>query len=445
MKRMKALVELVNNKIKDKKMKSFCFAISAFAFVSSNANALSLQEGLDNIYKSNPALQVIKNQLNITKQQKQQAWAGFLPNVIASYSIADTDTNFDNRNSIDGSPSTGSVELTQKLFTGGSTLASFKIAKLNQRVAQFDYRSQQQNIFLDAANAYLSVLTAEIILEFNERQVATNKEEMKRVKQRFNLGDITLPYLKEFEARLSGYIANKERAYGDLQEAKSTFKAIFGLDTEELIWPELKMLEEITLEQVLDNAKNSNPNIVKNRLLLDVSKQSIKVAKSNFMPTVAAVASWTSNSNQTVIDDTEVTSIGVRASVPLYTGGENKAKYKQAKFEKIQAEDILNQNMRDIESEATDAYNEVQVQISRVKSLKNRLESFIVTTEAIEKQDETGEATIIDVLDARDDEFSAKVDLQLAKQQLVIARLSLLAAMGKFIYEDLEYIFVKVK
>jgi outer membrane protein len=426
-------------------MKNFCFAISAFAFVSSNANALSLQEGLDNIYKSNPALQVIKNQLNITKQQKKQAWAGFLPNVIASYSIADTDTNFDNRNSIDGSPSTGSVELTQKLFTGGSTLASFKIAKLNQRVAQFDYRSQQQNIFLDAANAYLSVLTAEIILEFNERQVATNKEEMKRVKQRFNLGDITLPYLKEFEARLSGYIANKERAYGDLQEAKSTFKAIFGLDTEELIWPELKMLEEITLEQVLDNAKHSNPDIIKNRLLLDVSKQSIKVAKSNFMPTVAAVASLTSNSNQTVIDDTEVTSIGVRASVPLYAGGENKAKYKQAKFEKIQAEDILNQNMRDIESEATDAYNEVQVQISRVKSLKNRLESFIVTTEAIEKQDETGEATIIDVLDARDDEFSAKVDLQLAKQQLVIARLSLLAAMGKFIYEDLEYIFVKVK
>ena len=82
-------------------------------------------------------------------------------------------------------------------------------------------------------------MTAEEVFEFNKRQVATNTEEMKRIKQRFELGDITLPNLKEFEARLSGYIADKENAHGNLLAAKSAFATVFGRTANDLTWPKI--------------------------------------------------------------------------------------------------------------------------------------------------------------------------------------------------------------
>ncbi|HAG52246.1 MAG TPA: hypothetical protein DCL21_00470 [Alphaproteobacteria bacterium] len=416
--------------------------LAGFAtLIASNASAITLKEGLDIVFNENPSLQSVKNELKVKEQEKKQAVSGFMPDVEAKYSLEDQNINLEGAPSGDASPSTGSVSLTQPLFTGGATLAGFKAAKYNEQAAESNYKLQQQNIFQSAASSYLSVMTAQEVLEFNTRQVATNTEEMKRIRQRFELGDITLPNLKEFEARLSGYIAEKEAAYGNLLAAKSSFITIFGRSADDLDWPKLQPQLPMSLEESLNLAKSNNPDVLQQKVLLKASKENINVARAGFMPTVAAVAAWSNNSNNFGATDTNVTSIGVQASLPLFKGGETTAKYKQSTYQKMQAEDALTQKIRDIEAQASNAYNDVQVQAQRVKALKVRLDSFRITTDAVEKQEEAGEASIIDVLDARDDEFSAKVDLQVAKQAFVLAKLELLASVGKFTYNDIDSIF----
>jgi len=416
--------------------------LAGFAtLIASNASAITLKEGLDIVFKENPSLQSVKNELKVKEQEKKQAVSGFMPDVDAKYSLEDQNINLEGSPSGDASPSTGSVTLTQPLFTGGATLAGYKAAKYSEKAAENDYLLQQQNVFQNAASSYLTVMTAQEVLEFNKRQVATNTEEMKRIRQRFELGDITLPNLKEFEARLSGYVAEKEAAYGDLLAAKSSFINVFGRSADELAWPKLDPQLPMSLEESLELSKVNNPDLIQQRILLKASAENINVSRAGFLPTVSAVAGWSNNSNAFNSTDTNVTSIGVQASLPLFRGGETTAKYKQSKFEKIQAEDALKQKMRDIEAQASNAYNDLQVQNQRVKALKVRLESFRITTDAVEQQEAAGEASIIDVLDARDDEFSAKVDLQVAKQALVLAKLELLASVGKFTYNDLDGIF----
>lgn len=411
------------------------------SFVAANASALTLKEGLEIVFDENPNLQAVKSDVKIKKELKNQAVSGFMPDVEASYSLQDQNINVQGAPSADASPSTGSVTLTQPLFTGGATLAGFKAAKYNEKASESNYNSQQQRIFRNAATAYLTVMTAEEVLEFNKRQVATNSEEMKRVKQRFELGDITLPNLKEFEARLSGYIAEKENAHGNLLAAKSAFATVFGRTAADLSWPAIDPNLPASLDEALALARENNPDLIKAKLDVKASSQGINVAKANFMPTVAAVASWSNNSNNYGATDTNVTTVGVQASIPLFKGGENASKYTQSKLEKLQAEDAYTQASREAESTTSNAYNDVLVQIQRVKALKVRLDSFKITKDAVEKQEEAGEASIIDVLDARDDEFSAKVDLQIAKQELVLAKLDLLAAIGKFTYADMADIF----
>lgn len=419
------------------------FIIAGLAtLVAGNASALSLKDGLGVVFEENPALQAVKNELKVKEQEKNQARSGFMPDVEASYSLQDQNINFEGSPSGDASPSAGSVTLSQPLFTGGATLASFKAAKYGVQAADFNYALQQQNTFKSAANAYLSVLTAQEVYEFNKRQVATNTEEMKRVKQRFELGDITLPNLKEFEARLSGYIAEKEAAYGNLLAAKAAFIAIFGRPADDLAWPSISPNLPTSLDETLDIARQNNPDILQQKLLLKASSENIDVAKAGFMPKVSAVASWANNSNSYGSTDTNVTTVGVQASIPLFKGGETVASYKAAKLRKLQSEDNLRQKVRTIEANASNSYNDLQVQIQRVKALKVRLESFQITTDAVEKQEAAGEASIIDVLDARDDEFSAKVDLQLAKQALDLAKLELLSSVGKFTNQDLENVFM---
>ena len=419
------------------------FIIAGLAtLVAGNASALSLKDGLGVVFEENPALQAVKNELKVKEQEKNQARSGFMPDVEASYSLQDQNINLEGAPSGDASPSAGSVTLSQPLFTGGATLAGFKAAKYSVQAADFNYSLQQQNTFKSAANAYLSVLTAQEVYEFNKRQVATNTEEMKRVKQRFELGDITLPNLKEFEARLSGYIAEKEAAYGNLLAAKAAFIAIFGRPADDLLWPSISPNLPASLDETLDVARQNNPDILQQKLLLKASRENVDVARAGFMPKVSAVASWSNNSNSYGSTDTNVTTVGVQASIPLFKGGETVASYKAAKLRKLQSEDNLRQKVRTIEAIASNSYNDLQVQIQRVKALKVRLESFQITTDAVEKQEAAGEASIIDVLDARDDEFSAKVDLQLAKQALDLAKLELLSSVGKFTNQDLENVFL---
>lgn len=426
-------------------MKKALFIAGLTSLVAANASALTLQEGLNIVFDENPNLQAVKKDVKIKEELKSQAVSGFMPDVEANYSLQDQHTKFQDSISADSSPSTGSVTLTQPLFTGGATLAGFKAAKYNEQSAENNYKNQQQVIFRSAANAYLTVMTAQEVFEFNQRQVATNTEEMKRVKQRFELGDITLPNLKEFEARLSGYIAEKEQAHGNLLAAKSGFATVFGRTAADLSWPQIDPNLPATLDEALAAAKDQNPEIKKAKLDYKASKQGINVARANFMPTVAAVASWSNNSNNYNTTDTNVTTVGVQASIPLFKGGENASKYTQSKLESRQADDALNQTIRNVEATTSNAFNNVLVQAQRVKALKVRLDSFTTTKDAVEKQEEAGEASIIDVLDARDDEFSAKVDLQIAKQELVLAKLDLLASVGRFTYEDMPALFNSTK
>lgn len=426
-------------------MKKALFIAGLTSLVAANASALTLQEGLNIVFDENPNLQAVKKDVKIKEELKSQAVSGFMPDVEANYSLQDQHTKFQDSISADSSPSTGSVTLTQPLFTGGATLAGFKAAKYNEQSAENNYKNQQQVIFRSAANAYLTVMTAQEVFEFNQRQVATNTEEMKRVKQRFELGDITLPNLKEFEARLSGYIAEKEQAHGNLLAAKSGFATVFGRTAADLSWPQIDPNLPATLDEALAAAKDQNPEIKKAKLDYKASKQGINVARANFMPTVAAVASWSNNSNNYGATDTNVTTVGVQASIPLFKGGENASKYTQSKLESRQADDALNQTIRNVEATTSNAFNNVLVQAQRVKALKVRLDSFTTTKDAVEKQEEAGEASIIDVLDARDDEFSAKVDLQIAKQELVLAKLDLLASVGRFTYEDMPALFNSTK
>tara|TARA_Y100001960_G_C14736943_1_gene860843 strand:- start:568 stop:1890 length:1323 start_codon:yes stop_codon:yes gene_type:complete len=426
-------------------MKKTLLVAGVATVMANSALALSLQEGLEIVFQENPNLQTVKNELNVKEQQKNQARAGFMPSVTASYSLQDQDINIEGAPSGEASPSSGAVNLSQSLFTGGSTLAGFKAAKYNQASAQSNYLLQQQEIFKAASNAYLSVITAAEVLEFNKRQVATNTEEMKRIKQRFDLGDITLPDLKEFEARLSGYVADKEAAYGDLLSAKANFAAIFGRTADDLEWPSIFPSLPTSLAETIEAAKQSNPDIIQQQLLLKASEEGVKVARAGYMPTVSAVASWANNSNNYGSTDTNVTAVGVQASLPIFTGGSTTAKYKESKFQKIQAQDSLAQKVRDVEASATSAYNDVLVQEQRVKALKVSLDSFQITTDATEKQEEAGEASIIDVLDARDNEFSAKVNVQKAKQALLLAKFELLSSIGKFTHDDLADVFAEMQ
>ena len=210
-------------------------------FSISNASAITLKDGLVVVFNETPSLQNAKKQLNIRDEQISQAFAAFLPSISASYSIAHKNTRIESNptKSVEEKPTIGSISLNQNIFKGGSVFARYNKAKLIKLFEIANFKQSQQNLFLDASNKYLTILTSEEVFELSKRQVATNAEEMKRLKQRFDLGDVTLPNLKEFEARLAGYMADKEEAYGDVLAANSNFSAIFGKEPKNLIWPKL--------------------------------------------------------------------------------------------------------------------------------------------------------------------------------------------------------------
>ena len=130
--------------------------------------------------------------------------------------------------------------------------------------------------------------------------------------------------------------------------------------------------------KLLKYQKNNNPGIIKAKYSLKASKEDIKQARGAFLPSLTVSASW-SDSNNSRYDDSSVSAATLNASIPLFAGGLNKSTYNQSVIKEKQANDSLQQILRDIRSQTIIAYNNVLVKTEKAKALTVRLESFVIS------------------------------------------------------------------
>ncbi len=164
-------------------------------------------------------------------------------------------------------------------------------------------------------------------------------------------------------------------------------------------------------------------------LLADITRKAVRIAKGDFLPSIAAVStySWQSVSDDFTLrgNKTESWTAGVTVSIPIFAGGRRVGQLRQRQSEHYQARLNAAQLRDDIRLEVEAAYDRL---IQAKQSLDRQKETIALAQEGLRIANlryETGVGTLLEVLsaqaaltDARNMEARALFSFRTAKSAL---------------------------
>ena len=124
--------------------------------------------------------------------------------------------------------------------------------------------------------------------------------------------------------------------------------------------------------------------------------------------------------------------------MPLYEAGASRAKIRQSKYQKWQAQEQLMAAERQAVSDITQAWEYMAANHAKIKSIKEQIKANEVALDGVQKEEALGNRTILDVLDAYNELLGSKVEEVKARRNYFVSGMQVLVAMGKLTANDLN-------
>lgn len=429
---------------------------------------------LIDIYKlaldRDPAFKQAEAQYLATAQVKPLARSFLLPNVglsgTASHRYTDTPGGAlsttgipaGNRTTIDQSTSGWSLSLSQTVFDWGQ----FKtLDQAGKRVTQAEttYEAAKQDLTTRVATRYFAVLAAEDNLASARSAREAISRQLEQAQRRFEVGLIAITDVQQAQAGYDTAVATEISAQQTLATAHEFLREIIGEDFPKLAGPKedfpLRNPDPTNQEEWVRRALSDNLTLIAQRLALDVANEQIQIDRGSRFPKLTLSAGYFDQTQDTtqslyfpptspIPSPTTTTStlfptgnnVALNLTFPIYTGGANSAKIQTSVYNARVALQTVEQITRQTERQTRDAFLTVISDISRVRALKQSVESNRTALRATEAGFEVGTQTTVDVLVAQNALRLAETDYSQSRYNYLLAAMALKQASGSLNEQD---------
>lgn len=408
--------------------------VLAAAMLTLPAHAQTFEETLELTYRSNPTLQAERAGVRAAEESIIQARAGWLPSVSASASISNTTTEssggfFSQSNTV--TPQTYRIDASQAIWRGGEINGAISQAQASVQASREQLRSTEQTVLLQAATAYLDVRRDVSIAEIRRNNVEVLLAQLDAAEDRFEVGEITRTDVSQAEARLSSARAQFAAGLSQLAASRARYAALVGQYPATLAQePPLPELPD-TLEDALEIALDFSPTLRAAAFTEDSARAAIQTARGAYMPDVSLSASASQGRDQQQSgDQTDRFSVTAQVSVPIFTGGLNRSRVRQAAFNADQARMRVTAARRQVTEVVTTAFNNLVASRSVIASSQQSVEANEIALDGVQQEAFVGLRTTLDVLNAEQELLDARLTLVSAERDSYVAGLTLLQAMG---------------
>jgi outer membrane protein len=410
----------------------FLIASTCLAFVPIAA-ADTLDEAMASALETNPAIAAARARVEAAREQLPQARAEGLPSVTAGAGTSST------RSGVEGLPdqdrsNTVSVNAaaSQTLYAGGRIDALERVALARIEAAEANYAEAEQTLLLQVAQAYAAVIEAQAIVEARTRTTENIAEQRRLANARAEAGVSTRTDVAQADARLAQARTQLIQADGALAAAVETYRRLVGDVPSGLTPPGAALGVPATLQQALDRAGRTSPALRSARASENAAEFGVDVAEAAGRPRVALEASAGAsdalggNGRQTDQD-----SVGLRLSVPLFSGGAIRSRTREAQALRSAAGlDRANAEAQVRES-VTNAWTGLSTARAAREAALAQVEAAEVAYRGVRLEYELGLRTATDALNQENDLLAARLALASSERELIVAERRLLAAMGE--------------
>ena len=424
-------------------------AISSLLCSVHSARAESLFDVLVKTYQTNPTLQSARAYLRAVDEKVGQAKSGWRPVITLDGNVMHMDQKFKNYPGTadfdyDNNQYDAGVTLVQPVFSGFKTVSAVDYAEKNVLATREQTRQTEQQVLLAGAIAAVDVVQTRALLDLQKNQEQVLGRHYKSYQKRLKVGDLTNTDVAQSEARLKGAVAARINAEGNLKTSVAAFESVVGAKPEESISiDDLNAFMPQSLDEVLKYMQENNPSLKAAEYAMEAAGENVSLQRGDILPSVNVIAGagyqWAQPLPQ--IDDHYDGSywrVGANLSVPLYQGGGEYAKIREAKELENQARINYTRTLRDLIKNATQAWETYQTTKASMEAIKAQIKASKMALDGVIREADVGSRTVLDVLDAEQEYLNYRVSLVSAERNMTVAALNVLAAMGKMTARELK-------
>jgi outer membrane protein len=401
--------------------------------------AESLMDAIALAYQTNPNLRAQRAELRSADENYVQARAGFGPQVSitgqAGYDDARVQQGqFGFTSNTDYRAGTGQADLSavQPIYTSGAASAQARGASAGVAAGRQNLRQAESQLLVNVVTAYLDVRRDRQISVVIKDEIATLNRAYEETKAKAALGQLSKTDVAQAQARLLSSQAQLYLALGRLNVSSAEYLAVVGQNPGELEpEPELAGLPDQP-DQAFEAAEHNNPQLLAAIDNEKAAREKVNQAKAQLGPTVsirldAAVAPiepYLPRQYQRSVTGAVV------VTQPLYTSGLNTSKVRQAQDEDSKAELTIEATRRTVVQQVSQAWNQVNATRQALLIEQRQVEAEAVAATGDQLEERAGLRSIIELLNAEQEQANAKIGLVQARHDEYVARATLLSAMG---------------
>ena len=417
------------------------------AFVASPALADDLRAALVATYNTNPTLAAARDQQRATDEGVPLAQADGLPSLNGTAS----ETEFVKRNASPLSVTPArqfslGATLNVPIYSGGAVRNAVKAAEIRVDAGQAGLASTEASVFASAVAADMDVMLNEVVVRLNKAQVQTLTTNLQATSDRFQIGDLTRTDVAQSQSRLALAKGALRSAESNLTGAREQYVQVIGKPADNLQSPPALPGLPASAADAVAFALEHNPDLTAAHARARAARADTNAAGAARLPQInffadAARSDYLSSlppfGSISLPQTTTSADIGVRAVVPLYSGGRPTALVRQAEGREAAALDGEIGTERQIIAQVRATYSSWVAAQEIIASTQTAVDAAKLSLEGVRAENSVGNRTILDILNAEQELVNAQVQLATARRNGYVAGFSLLAAMGRAGARDL--------
>jgi outer membrane protein len=324
-----------------KEIKKLFVVIMLIFFSSSFAQKkLTLNYAISVALHSNTGLVKSMNNLSTQQASVKNAFGDLIPTLSVGGSFGWSRTNDDGGSQLDFFGREQIIPASQidsrsyslsasgnvTLFNGLSNFANIKQKEANLNAALFDFDKLKQDIVLQTASLYFSIISYERLLKFQEENFTYNKNLTEKIKEMLDLNMITVTDLYSQDVQTANSELSLLQAKNNYEKAKINLLKYLTLDiTGDYVFEapqEIKFDYYTKEDQVIlfDTALKNRKDYQSQKLKLESAQYQLTIARSGFFPTLSGSYRYsTSAIKPGDLFNRRIFSLGLSLNFPIFS------------------------------------------------------------------------------------------------------------------------------
>ena len=326
------------------------------------------------------------------------------------------------------------VVLNQMLFDGMGTPAEVDRRRAISDAAAHRVYATAEEIALQAIDAYIDVVKNKELVNFAKENMAAHQRTFDQVKLRSDKGVGRRADLEQVEARTALASANVSSAESSLRDAEIAFLKVVGRNPINLASvPDPKNIPN-TVDAAVKAGFENHPTLKSSQSDVEQASAQRELARSFWFPRLEFEASYTNNRNlDGVAGPNRDRLLMLYLKWNLFRGGFDYHRLKETALQIDEATEISRNTNRQVENAVRLAYNAFATARDRVPSLARYVKSSDATRAAYAQQFAIGQRTLLDLLDAENEYFTARSTEATGRYIQLSAKYRVLNAMGQLL------------